>query len=72
MQGVSLSFDCPIECGSLPEGVKPGQGGEGEGMIVDQVLAAHDHRKAPLLMELQSLGSAPGKQKKIKKGLIGT
>ena len=40
MLGVGLGLEGPLDAGLLPEGVEPGEGGEGEGVAVASVVGA--------------------------------
>ena len=53
MEGVLLGLQCPLEAGLLPEGVQPGEGGEGEGRAVALVLGSQYNCQASFLLKLQ-------------------
>ena len=50
MLRVDLGLEGPLDTGLLPEGVQPGEGGEGEGLAVAPVVGPQDTRKASLLL----------------------
>ena len=53
MLGVGLGLEGPLDAGLLPEGVEPGEGGEGEGLAVAPVVGAKDTRQTSLLLWFQ-------------------
>ena len=45
-----LGLEGPLEAGLLPEGVEPGEGGEGEGLAVAAVIGPEDAGQASFLL----------------------
>ena len=50
MMGLGLGLEGPLDPSLLPEGVEPGEGGEGEGLAVAPVVGAKDTRQTSLLL----------------------
>ena len=50
MLRVGLGLEGPLEAGLLPEGVEPGEGGEGEGLAVAAVVGPEDAGQASFLL----------------------